>query len=107
ADGAGADGAGADGAMDAMDATQAMDDGVAADSAPAEPVMGAAGRDVVGSGPVDAVGDFDREIAGAIAATVADAVLRSTTPVTLPLVAAELVRLLAEGGAGTRSEDQG
>jgi len=84
-----------------------MDDGVAADSAPAEPVVGAAGRDVVGSGPVDAVGDFDREIAGAIAATVADAVLRSTTPVTLPLVAAELVRLLAEGGAGTRSEDQG
>ena len=117
ADGAPADGAPADGApaddateamdaMDAMDATRAMDDGAAADSAPAEPVVGAAGRDV-GTGPVDAVGDFDREIAGAIAATVADAVLRSTTPVTLPLVAAELARLLAEGGTDTRSEHQG
>jgi hypothetical protein len=92
--------------MDAMDAIRTMDDGVAADSAAAEPMVGAAGCDVVGTGPVDAIGDFDREIAGAIAATVADAVLRSTTPVTLPLVAAELARLLAQGGTGTRPEDQ-
>jgi AAA domain/UvrD-like helicase C-terminal domain len=93
-------------AVDATDAMRAMDDGVAADSAPAEPVVGAAGRDVVGTGPVDAIGDFDREIAGAIAVTVADAVLRSTTPVTLPLVAAELARLLAEGGTRARPEDR-
>src|ERR687898_338175 len=96
ADGAVADGAPADGAPA---------DGAPAAPPPAEPVVGAAGRDV-GTGPVDAVGDFDREIAGAIAATVADAVLRSTTPVTLPLVAAELARLLAQGGTGTRPEDQ-
>jgi AAA domain len=106
ADGVVADGAPAGDAMDAMDAMRTMDDGVAADSAPAEPMVGAAGCDVVGTGPVDAIGDFDREIAGAIAATVADAVLRSTTPVTLPLVAAELARLLAQRGTGTRPEDQ-
>jgi hypothetical protein len=109
ADSAVADGTPSDDAMDAMeamDAMDAMDDGVAAGSAAAEPAVGAAG-DGVGTGPVDAIGDFDREIAGAIAATVADAVLRSTTAVTLPLVAAELARLLAEGSTGTRPDDQG
>jgi DNA helicase IV len=79
-----------------------------------EPVPAASGlaETVVVSTPapdlavaLDALGDLDRDIARAVAAAVADKLGQAVSPALLPLVAAELVRMLQADGSRVPDHD--